>query len=426
MVECGGLACLSAGATDGDSRHMLFRNGRPCIPTAGPKMLSCWAGIAILTVLPLGAMVTDESAPTGGIAPSVVVPAEVTGLGMFVSVMINGQGPFRMEVDTGCSISMISPEVAAAVEARGIDADDEDAQAVNGLGDVVAMPRVRLDSITIGEVEFKGVVAGVVPLELQSKIDTRALDGLLGYSLFSDLFLAMDFPRQNLLLGEAWPADLPPVRAELAVAEESGVPFVGAKIQGQDLELMIDTGANGRISLSPEVAASLNWKIEPRPGLLLAAVGESERERIGRLAGELELGQVRQDEPVADVSDGAPTLGVGLLRSFCLVFHESEDKLWLCSDDTGSVPSPPVRSVGLSLFSDVAGWRVAGIIPGSPAESAAIRPGDLVTEIEGRPAREWTRDQIQDWIDMHGSLVLRLASESGGRHVSLRVWLLVP
>lgn len=368
-----------------------------------------------------------ESAPLyTRISQPATIPAEVSSNGMFVSVMINGQGPFRMQVDTGCSISVISPEVAAAVEARGIDREDDDAQAINGLGDVVSMPRVLLDSIAIGEVQLEGVVAGVVPLELQSKIDSRAVDGLLGYTVFSDLFFALDFPGEDLVLSSDWPRNLPPVRAELAIVEHAEVPYVAVTLQGRDFEMMVDTGSNGRLHLPPASVASLNWKIGPRPGLLLAVVGDVAREQVGRLSGTLELGQLRQVEPVVAISDGAPTIGTGLLRPLCLVFHEDEDKLWLCSAAEGPVPSPPELSVGLSMFADAGGWRVAGIIPNSPAEEAAISTGDLVTQIEGQPAHNWTREQIQSWIDTHATLALRLSAKSGERDVTLRVWSLVP
>jgi predicted aspartyl protease len=391
------------------------------------KRLYLCVWTAAICATRLGASAMHESAPLyTRISQPATIPAEVSSNGMFVSVMINGQGPFRMQVDTGCSISVISPEVAAAVEARGIDREDDDAQAINGLGDVVSMPRVLLDSIAIGEVQLEGVVAGVVPLELQSKIDSRAVDGLLGYTVFSDLFFALDFPGEDLVLSSDWPRNLPPVRAELAIVEHAEVPYVAVTLQGRDFEMMVDTGSNGRLHLPPASVASLNWKIGPRPGLLLAVVGDVAREQVGRLSGTLELGQLRQVEPVVAISDGAPTIGTGLLRPLCLVFHEDEDKLWLCSAAEGPVPSPPELSVGLSMFADAGGWRVAGIIPNSPAEEAAISTGDLVTQIEGQPAHNWTREQIQSWIDTHATLALRLSAKSGERDVTLRVWSLVP
>jgi predicted aspartyl protease len=386
-----------------------------------------WAWIAAIGISRLVASELHESAPLfTRIGQPVIIPAEVSSHGLFVSVMINGQGPFRMLVDTGSTCSMISPEVAAAVEARGDDAEEEGAQIVNAFGNSLSIPQVLLDSVELGGVQFEGVVAGVVPLEVQSKIDSREIDGLLGYSLFSDLFFALDLPGQALVLSTDWPKDMQPVRAELAIRENTGVPFVSVKVQGKEFDVMIDSGSTDGLHLSPAEAASLSWKIEPRPGLLLSVAGEMGREKMGRLSGVLELGQLRQNEPVVDVSEGAPTIGVGLLHSFCLVFHEADDRLWLCSAASGPVPSPPVRTVGLSMVADKDGWRVIATIPNSPAEEAMIMKGDLVTQIEGKSARSWSRDQVQNWVETHENLALRMSTESGEREVNLHVWLLVP
>lgn len=100
--------------------------------------------------------------------------------------------------------------------------------------------------------------------------------------------------------------------------------------------------------------------------------------------------------------------------------------MWLCSEDAGPLPSPPERTIGLSMVADPGGWRVVGIIPDSPAAGAAIQKDELVTEIEGHPAQEWTRDQLQAWIDTHESVVLKIAGASIERQVNLRVWSLVP
>jgi Aspartyl protease/PDZ domain len=275
-------------------------------------------------------------------------------------------------------------------------------------------------------VVFEGVIAGVVPLELQSKIDRQPLDGLLGYSLFSDLYFALDYPNHRLVLSKSWPKNLPPVRAQLPITERSGVPFVPITVQGKPFEVMVDTGANDSFHLPPAAVKALTWKVAPRPGFMLAVAGGTSREHIARLAGALALGPLRQKQPVVGLSEGPATIGLGLLHSSCLVFHEDEEKLWLCSTQKKLPLAAPVRTVGLSLFADPAGWQVAGIIPHSPAEAAGIGEGDLVTAIEGRPARAWTPDQIQGWIDTHPALAIYLSAPSGERELSLPVWLLMP
>jgi hypothetical protein len=46
-----------------------------------------------------------------------------------------------------------------------------------------------------------------------SVIDGRRIDGALGFPLFADLYLGLDFPNQRLLLGRKWPASAPAIRA---------------------------------------------------------------------------------------------------------------------------------------------------------------------------------------------------------------------
>jgi C-terminal processing protease CtpA/Prc len=82
--------------------------------------------------------------------------------------------------------------------------------------------------------------------------------------------------------------------------------------------------------------------------------------------------------------------------------------------------------VGLSLAAETAGWRVLGVIPGSPAEGGGVSAGDLITRVEGRPAAEWSRDQIDRWIETQATVALRIVSGSNSRDLVLRVWPLVP
>ena len=59
---------------------------------------------------PLIAGLPGEAAPLfTRMGDPVSVPAEIVGHAMFVNVRVNGQGPFRVLVDTGCSVTLISP-----------------------------------------------------------------------------------------------------------------------------------------------------------------------------------------------------------------------------------------------------------------------------------------------------------------------------
>lgn len=391
------------------------------------RLVFACAVLALLgPVAPATAALDDVTPLFTRVDGTVIVPAELSTQLFFVQVMINGHGPYRMMVDTGCSFSLISPEVARAVDARVNPADDVQI-AVNSLGHRTEIALVILESVQLGAARFEGVFAGISDtFGSLSHLGGQHVDGALGYSLFADLILTLDFPQNRVVLSRARPADLPPVQAELALTAPNDVPLVTGQLQGQPVEFEIDTGASDSLQIPVDLAKTLRWRFEPRPGPLVAAVGENIREMVGRLDGSLAIGPVQQAEPIAAITGGGASLGIGFLHHFCLVFDPDHGRLWLCAADAGPGRAAPLRSVGLSLAAETAGWRVLGVIPGSPAEGGGVSAGDLITRVEGRPAAEWSRDQIDRWIETQATVALRIVSGSNSRDLVLRVWPLVP
>jgi hypothetical protein len=383
--------------------------------------------VAGWAVAPLRAEIAKETAPLfTRIGRAVAVPAELRNHMLFVNVMVNGQGPFRVFVDTGCSFTLFSPELAAAVKALPAPDDEATVTAFNALGDPLEVPRALFESVELGGVRFEGVIAGILPMKGLTQVDSRRVDGALGFSLFSEVFLGLDYPGHRLLLGPGWPENLPPLRAEMAVHERAEVPFVSAGLQDKSFEVEIDSGSNGGLHLPPDLAASFSWKAEPRPGPLLEAINEETRHNLGRLNGRLTLDRLVQPEPVTSVGGADPSIGYDVLGRFCIVFDQRTDKVRFYSREDGPITSPSERSVGLSIKLDPAGWRIAGVIPGSPAEEARLAAGDLITRIQGKPALAWARDEIHDWVETHDAMQLQVVSGGASRDLKLRVWLLVP
>jgi len=158
----------------------------------------------------------------------------------------------------------------------------------------------------------------------------------------------------------------------------------------------------------------------------VAVLGEVGREDIGRLAGSMSLGGLQQVEPIAIISPGPSSLGLRSLERFCVIFNQSENRVWLCGANAEPILPTAERSVGLSVYPDRGGLRIAGVIPGSPAEEAHLTAGSLVTQIEHRSATSWSRDKMEEWINSHADVALVVAEKSGERALTLRSWDLVP
>src|SRR3954451_11861456 len=78
---------------------------------------------------------------------------------ILVPVMINGQGPFRLIVDTGASYSTISPQLAQTL---GLQASDEYPFLVNGVTGSARAPSVPIDLLEAGDLRFRSLRLPVI------------------------------------------------------------------------------------------------------------------------------------------------------------------------------------------------------------------------------------------------------------------------
>lgn len=82
-----------------------------------------------------------------------------------------------------------------------------------------------------------------------------------------------------------------------------------------------------------------------------------------------------------------------------------------------------LTSVGLEGARDARGnWRVHGVYKGAPADSAGIRAGDLIDEINGRAVAEMSDAELETVMTgfNSGTSKIHLLTPSGGRDVVLR------
>ena len=94
--------------------------------------------------------------------------------------------------------------------------------------------------------------------------------------------------------------------------------------------------------------------------------------------------------------------------------------------DSGPLMPTAERSIGLNLYSDRGVMRHRRDHSRESGRGSASRPGAPVTRIEGKPATNWTHDQVDQWIASHAIMALVVAGSVGEHALTLRVWDLVP
>ena len=58
-------------------------------------------------------------------------------------------------------------------------------------------------------------------------------------------------------------------------------------------------------------------------------------------------------------------------------------------------PDPGPADVGIFISKRMGYATVVAVLPGSPAEKAGVKPGDLIDEVDGAPTRQYSVVQLE-------------------------------
>ena len=115
-------------------------------------------------------------------------------------------------------------------------------------------------------------------------------------------------------------------------------------------------------------------------------------------------------------------LGGGILKYFTVTFDQEHDRVSFFRDSTDPIAVPGIRSTGLSFAKTPAYWRVASVVPGSPADAAEVEPGDLVTRVNGEPVAQWGNRRYEQLIANAKSIVVTFLNGAQEKDKPLRAW----
>ena len=161
----------------------------------------------------------------------------------------------KVLLDTGASISMVSPDLTQSLGLKGKELPPEEIRyAVAGDGCQKMNASIyQLPVIKLGTAKTTGLQA----LQLSQAIIPENLAGILGMDLLNHFNFQIDPIRKELLLSTV--SDLPKRDRDQAIplVMQDGVALVQVKINGDSpFVFLIDTGAESTF-ISPEVAAKL-------------------------------------------------------------------------------------------------------------------------------------------------------------------------
>ena len=262
-----------------------------------------------------------------------VAPLQMRGLMPVVAVTLNGQGPFYFMIDTGAGMQAdidisVAQRLKLQANGRVLSGDP------SGINDR-EVSTAMIDSITIASpgsarsgVEFRNVTAVVRQHRITK--DYPDVDGILGFALFTDYLLTLDYPAMQVRLARG---ALPSAnRADILNFEiENRIPVIEMAIGKIRVRAHVDSGnfVAGFI-LPQEIVEQLQLLSSP------VTVG-SARSVSNRI--ELKQVQLRDTIRVGSFDFPAPlvqfpalsdtNMGFKVLRDFTVTFDQKNHRMKL-------------------------------------------------------------------------------------------------
>jgi hypothetical protein len=244
-----------------------------------------------------------------------------------LNVTINGQGPFPFGFDTGASgDAWVTRALVNKLDLPTVGRMRvQDGSGVNSRD----VETVRIETMRMGDASFERVRAPVLG-DGPKKDDDPDVYGTLGFELFRDYLLTLDYP-QNQLRVATGELPTPDGRTVFPYFVESGTPHIDIDVAGWRIRASIDSGSGGGLMLPRALADSLPLQEPLRStGRVASSLGVFDLFQA-KLAGDLNIGAFVFPQPVLFFSDlvNVPNVGRQIMRTFSVTFDQRNHRILL-------------------------------------------------------------------------------------------------
>jgi hypothetical protein len=357
----------------------------------------------------------DYAMPKSGI---VTVPAED---GVIFQAKLNGQGPFELMLDSG------SPNLITAGLAKRLGLPlVRSAKKFSTTGGTVELGTTQIVSLAISGLTLRDQPFLVVDSPWD---EGDPLVGVVGYEFLRRFAVKIDYEQKMLTIYDA-----PTFRYH---GSGTGMPLllrgisfeVNGNVDGMDGRFVLDTGNEAGFALEGDFVQQND---------LIRRLGAHYHGYSGRgYAGplpdayyarvrSLRLGEAEVHDVIAYLSSGetagadfSGNIGKSVLKQFNVTIDAMRGSLYLEKNPNWGKPGIFNRA-GVILGKGDQGETVMTVIPGSPAESAGLHVGDVITAIDQKPPEDLSEQPA--FIQPEGTVVHLTANREGVSHeFSLRL-----
>jgi hypothetical protein len=368
------------------------------------------------TYAPPKVTVADFSIAAG--AAQTEIPIQLINNHIYGLAKVNGKGPFTFVFDTGGN-NVVTPPIAKQLDLRV-----EGTVPSTGVGEgVMEGGFAHVDQLNIGGAELKKQLFFVFPLDTFANIEGTPMPGMVGYEVFRRFVTRIDYGARTLTLIDPKHFDPKDAGTPVKFSFNGHVPEVMGTFEGLPAKYDIDTGARSELTLTKPFAEKNGLRASHHKGVDAVdgwGVGGPSLGYVTR-GNAMTIGPIKIDNVVTSLatqdkgafsgSDYSGNVGGGILKRFIVTFDYDHQTMYL-------KPLPgPVADTGTfdrsGMWINVAdgGFKIVDVTKGGPVEAAGLKAGDVITEVDGKPAAE---------IHLY-DLRLRLRNETPGTVVTFMV-----
>lgn len=383
-----------------------------------------------------------------------VCPVEVMRGSIIARATINGAIKANLIVDTGAGPPLVITsrlaqrirDLAPESSTGGPQAESESARGLVENPSGPGPPKV--ETLEWGEITARDIHPIPMDLDFITERMGVEIDGIIGVGVFGKYVTTFDYQDEKVILDDT--EDRRKVTSELAAAGADVIPYeiltIDKKIvlpvkigdAAQEKLFVLDTGATktGIFLKSFEGLGPARESWPRLDGIDVATVmGKHDASVVlvpGMTVGRSTVGTVDctvSDNPLAQPlswlaggKEVAGLLGYSFLKRFRVTIDYEEKKIYLSAYDPYREKYPnEYNTIGAALRLKAGRKVFLVVIPGTPAEDAGLKVGDVAVRIDGRPADDMTLEDCRLALEGEPGTTVRVTVLRNGREVSFEV-----
>ncbi|MDG2521760.1 aspartyl protease family protein [Caulobacter segnis] len=340
------------------------------------------------------------------------------GSRIYIPATING-AQTHVLLDSGAEATVLDKAFAESI---GLKASAIVPAAGTGGRDVAELASGV--TIRIGDMTLRDITVALMDLKPIADMIGRPLPVILGKEVFNELVVDLDFASKTIAFQDPAKFTPKPGAVPVPVTSTGGIHAIPASLEGGEPVLFdFDLGNGGPLLVFPGY-----WKPRgmladrPTSKSLSGAIGGLKTRSVATVKTLTLAGVTFRDIPAVfgdedgsalDATHTQGNIGMPILNRFDLTTDYPRNRLLLKPRaEAVALPFTKDRSGLVPQLKD-GGFVLAMVSPGSPAETAGLKAGQVITAVEGKPAAELGVAGLSKLRTAPAGMPLKLTLSSG-------------